>query len=289
MKWLLYGMRGWIGGQLAEILESQGETVIQGKSRINNYDDTCKEIEEVQPDRVVSTVGRTSGPGCPNIDYLEQPGKLVDNIRDNLQGPMNLVLICTSKAIHFTYMGTGCIFEYDEDHQQDFAKGFTEEDYPNFFGSQYSVVKGYTDNLIRNMKGVLNVRIRMPITADLSPRNFITKITQYNRVISIPNSMTVLPELLPLMLDMAKNGVDGTINLTNPGVINHQEILDMYKEIVDPSFEYEIMSLDELSKYTKAGRSNNYLETRRLQRLYPQVMDIHTSVRKTLETMKQNL
>lgn len=86
MKWLIYGGKGWIGGQIIQILEKNPLfTVIVGDARIDNYQDTCDEITRIQPDRVVSTVGRTSGPGCPNIDYLEQPGKLVDNLRDNPQ------------------------------------------------------------------------------------------------------------------------------------------------------------------------------------------------------------
>ena len=45
--------------------------------------------------------------------------------------------------------------------------------------------------------------------------------------------MTVLPELLPIALDMMLKLETGTINLTNPGLISHNEILEMYKEIVD--------------------------------------------------------
>ena len=57
-----------------------------------------------------------------------------------------------------------------------------------------------------------------------------------NKVCSVPNSMTVLPELLPYVLEMMKMKKTGTINLTNPGLISHNEILDMFKEIVDPEF-----------------------------------------------------
>ena len=79
----------------------------------------------------------------------------------------------------------------------------------------------------------------MPITGEENSRNFITKITNYEYICSIPNSMTVLPELLPLVLDMMKNKTVGTINLTNPGLISHNEILEMYKEIVDPEFTWK--------------------------------------------------
>ena len=77
----------------------------------------------------------------------------------------------------------------------------------------------------------------MPITGNMNARNFINlKITTYEYICSIPNSMTVLPELLPKVLDMMKNNVTGTMNLTNPGFISHNEILEMFKEIVDPKF-----------------------------------------------------
>ncbi len=76
-------------------------------------------------------------------------------------------------------MGTGCIFDYDQAHpfgQVD--TGFVEKDLPNFFGSSYSTVKGYTDRLMHALydKTTLNVRIRMPITDEINARNFITKI-----------------------------------------------------------------------------------------------------------------
>lgn len=287
MLWLIYGGRGWIGGQIIAILENQGERVIEGKSRVDDYVQTYDEIKQIKPDRVLCILGRTSGPGKPNIDYLELPGKLVENLRDNLQAPLNLAQACQSLKIHMTYLGTGCIYEFDEKHPQDnFERtGFTENDRPNFTKSQYSMVKGVTDQLIRQYDYVLNARIRMPITYDRNPRNFVTKITQYSKVISIPNSMSVLPELLPIMIDLAKNHVTGTINLTNPGAMTHKEVLDMYREYVDPKFKYEIMDLEEFKKYTIAGRSNNYLDTKLLESYYPNVTPIREAVRKALIQM----
>ena len=92
-------------------------------------------------------IGRTHG--CigdkkyATIDYLEQKGKLLENVRDNLYSPMALSLICKERNIHYTYLGTGCIFKFDENHP--FGKkvnGFLEKSLPNFFGSAYSTVKG---------------------------------------------------------------------------------------------------------------------------------------------------
>jgi len=293
MKVLIYGAEGWIGNQVVELLKPIHE-VVKGNVRAEDYKELEEEIIKVNPTHVMSFIGRTHGKigdkEYTTIDYLEQKGKIRENVRDNLYSPLVLAIICSTLDIHFTYMGTGCIFEYDETHP--FGKpenGFTEEDTPNFFGSGYSVVKGYTDKLMHLFEDkVLNVRIRMPITSDYNSRNFITKIINYEKICSVPNSMTFLPELLPLMIDMADKKITGTINLTNPGLISHNEILEMYKEIVDNNFTWKNFTIEEQNEILAAGRSNNYLDTSRLEKLYPQVKNIKDAVRKCLEGMKRN-
>lgn len=279
MRWLIYGSKGWIGQQLVAIVKrlGDGHQVLEAKSRADQYAATYEEIRSLKPDRVISCLGRTSGPGCSNIDYLEQKGRLVENMRDNLHAPVNLAAICQELEIHFTYLGTGCIY-----HFTDNQKIFDETDKPNFTGSQYSTVKGVTDQIIRQYKTTLNARIRMPITNEDNPRNFITKITSYSRVISIANSMSVLTELLPIMIDMAVKQVTGTVNLTNPGTITHAEILDMYQQLVDPDFKYQVIPASELA--TVAQRSNNQLSTTKLEKMYPSVMNIRDAVYQTLKS-----
>ena len=85
----------------------------------------------------------------------------------------------------------------------------------------------------------------MPITDEVHPRNFITKITKYEKICSIPNSMSVLPELIPLSIEMMKNNEIGTFNFTNPGVISHNEILEMYRYIVDNTFKWKNFTIEE--------------------------------------------
>jgi 3,5-epimerase/4-reductase len=126
----------------------------------------------------------------------------------------------------------------------------------------------------------------MPITSNLNPRNFITKIITYENICSIPNSMTVLDELLPVMIDMAEKRIIGTINLTNPGLISHNEILEMYKEIIDENFTWKNFTINEQNKILASGRSNNYLDTTRLEQLYPNVKNIKESIRECLKKMK---
>ena len=291
MKVLLYG-HGWIGDQFIEILKKQNINykVSNVKVDLKLKSQILQEINDYNPTNIISFIGRTHGKinekYYSTIDYLEQDEKLFENMRDNFIGPQILASICEEKNIHFTYMGTGCIFTYKEN---DLKYKFIEDDEPNFFGSSYSIIKGYTDKIMHSYKNTLNLRIRMPIIYEDNPRNFITKITNYEKICSISNSMTVLPELLPLIIDLMKMDYKGTLNFTNPGVISHNEILEMYKEYVDNSFEWKNFSIDEQNKILASKRSNNHLDTTKLESLFPQINNIKTSIRNLLKNYNKKL
>lgn len=299
MKFIIYGSQGWIGNKVVSYLSSQNIDFICGVSRVNDQINLENEILNSQATHIISLIGRTHGifedQVIQTIDYLEKPGKLVENVRDNLYSPILLAILAQKHNLHFTYLGTGCIFDYDNNHplecnQNELLHGFTEESKPNFFGSSYSIVKGFTDQLMSMYADhTLNLRIRMPITDEVNPRNFITKITKYSRICSIHNSMTVLDELIPYMIDMSIKKITGTVNLTNPGRISHNEILTLYRDIVDPTFTWQNFTIEEQDQILASKRSNNYLETERLQELYPDVMDIHQSVRMTLIRMRNKM
>lgn len=256
MRVLVFGAKGWIGGMFAK---NTAHNVIEARSRAESSDAEA-EIVSVAPDCVVSFLGRTHGPGFSTIDYLEQPGKLVENMRDNFLAPINLAQICQRKGIHYVYLGTGCIYSYS-----DTERLFNEDSVPNFFGSSYSIIKGFTDQEIRKYDCALQLRIRMPISATPSPRNLIDKLVSYTHIYSIPNSMTVLDDMWPILDRMISTKTTGTFNMVNPGCIDHKTILTMYKEIVDPLHEWNDVSYEEQMKYIKSHRSNNELSTAKLE------------------------
>lgn len=300
MKVYLIGCNGWIGNKMKKIFEANNIEFVCSKYRAENkdiYQDILNPETETQASPVTHVThvthvfccsGRTHGT-CNNttyttIDYLENKETMFENINDNLYVPVSLSLFCDKHNLHFTYIGTGCIFNYDDKHTIDNMVGFTEDDEPNFFGSNYSIVKGMTDKLLKNTKA-LTLRIRMPISSDISSRNFITKITKYENICSIKNSMTVLDDMLPLCILMMENKEEGIYNFTNPGSISHNEILELYRDIIDPSFMWKNFDIEEQDKILKSKRSNNYLDTNKLQATY-NVPDIRSSVIKALHNMK---
>lgn len=243
MKVLLLGHKGWICQKVITILDNQNIDYVITDYR-GETDDLKQFILNNNITHIYCCLGRTHGTlndkVYTTIDYLENKETLQQNINDNLYTPLSLAMFSDKHNIHFTYIGTGCIFSDNE-------KQFTEDDKPNFFGSNYSIVKGFTDMLMKNTNALI-LRIRMPISSDKSIRNFITKITTYEKICSIPNSMTILDEFLPLSVEMMKNKETGCFNFTNPGTISHNEILEMYKEIVDPTFTWKNMTIQEQDK-----------------------------------------
>lgn len=257
------------------------------ESRMENREAVAKELDEIKPSHVLNAAGIT---GRPNIDWCETHKP--ETIRTNVIGTLNLADLCYERDIHCTVYATGCIFEYDDKHPLGSGIGFTEEDVPNFAGSFYSQTKGYMEPMLKCYPNVLILRVRMPVSDDLFHRNFVTKIVKYEKVVNIPNSMTILSEMLPASLAMATKGLTGVYNFTNPGVISHNEVLDLYIKYIDPTYHYSNFTVEEQANVIVAARSNNGLDTTKLLRDMPDgvvINEIHTAYELCFQRMKKNL
>jgi len=283
--YLLFGKNGWIGGKLIELLTAQGKTFHLAESRTYNRESVVAEIEKYKPTHVLNAAGVT---GRPNVDWCED--HKAETIRSNVIGCLNVADICAEKGIHHLLYATGCIFEYDAAHTIGGA-GFLETDAPNFHKSYYSHTKAMVEDMLSVFPTTCTLRVRMPISDDLSPRNFVTKIVKYDRVVDVPNSMTVLTELLPVSLIMAERRLTGIYNFCNPGAISHNEVLALYKKYVDPSYSWTNFTLDEQAQILKAGRSNNTLDHAKLTNALPDVHidEIHVAMEKVFQRMRENL
>ena len=283
--YLLFGKNGWIGGKLIELLKEQGKTFHLADARTQNREAVEAELDKYQPTHVLNAAGVT---GRPNVDWCED--HKMETVRTNVIGCLNLADLCAMRNIHHTLFATGCIFEYDKDHTIG-GTGFTEEDTPNFHGSYYSHTKAMVEDMLKIYPTTCTLRVRMPISDDLSPRNFITKIAKYDRVVNIPNSMTVLTEMLPVSLVMAERKLTGIYNFCNPGAISHNECLELYKKHVDPQYTWQNFTVEEQDKILKAARSNNTLTHDKLTSAMPDVPinEIHVAMEECMKRMKVNL
>lgn len=301
---LIYGRTGWIGGLLGKLCEKQGIPFEYGKGRLEDRSSLIADIQNVKPTHVFNAAGVT---GRPNVDWCES--HKTETIRTNVAGTLTLADVCREHGILMINYATGCIFEYNATHPEGSGIGFKEEDKPNFIGSFYSKTKAMVsfltwydfiyylfimnypqiitffvsfdqvEELLREYDNVCTLRVRMPISSDLNnPRNFITKISRYNKVVNIPNSMTILDELLPISIEMAKRNLRGIWNFTNPGVVSHNEILEMYRDYIDPNFKWNNFTLEEQAKVIVAPRSNNEMDASKLKKEFPELLPIKESL-----------
>lgn len=273
------GERGWIGQKIVQLLESQGHTAICAESRLENRQDIIAEIEHVQPDAIINAAGII---GKPNVDWCEDHKQ--ETIRTNIIGTLNLADITYLHNLHLTNISTGCIYEYNETHPVGSGIAFTEEDVPNFKGSFYSRTKVQMEAILLEYPNVLNLRVKMPISKQLDI-GFVGKITKYKKIINVPNSLCILDELLPYAVDMTLRGIKGNYNFVNPGALTHNEVLELYKEYIDPTLTYENFTLEEQAKILKAPRANAELSAAKLLKLYPSILPIDQSLRKLFQEM----
>eukprot|EP01042_Synura_sphagnicola_P000075 gene75-75_t len=90
---------------------------------------------------------------------------------------------------------------------------------------------------------------------------------------------------------MAEKKLTGIYNFCNPGAISHNEILDLYKKYIDPTYTYTNFTLDEQAKILKAGRSNNTLDHTKLMNALPDagINEIHVAMEGVFQRMRINL
>jgi len=132
---------------------------------------------------------------------------------------------------------------------------------------------------------VLYLRVRFPISDDMHPRCVLSKLIGYERVVNVPNSFTVLDDLMPAAYQMCEKGLTGIYNFCNPGVVSHNELLTYYKNYIDPDFSWRNFTTDEQAKILAAGRSNNELNVDKLLSVV-EVPEIHKSLDALFQRMK---
>ncbi len=248
MKIVVFG-NGFLGTRIAEYL---GAELIS--ARIERPEDIAASLP-VAPDVIVNMIGKT---GRPNVDWCE------DNKEEtwfaNVEVPKLLAAYAEGEGARLVHFSSGCVYQGDND-----GRGFSEDDRPTFEGSYYSHTKAEAERALAAYDNVLVIRPRMPISEVPSKRNLVNKLLGYKKIILIPNSVTVIEDMLPALSGLIRGAHTGVFNMVNPDPVTHRDVLELYEKYagIDLGKEYiEASALD-----VKAPRSNTILNTRKLAEL----------------------
>lgn len=247
MKFYILGASGFLGSQAVKYFKEKGHEVLTERIDVRDFAALKNKFQETKPDVVINMTG---GRAVPHIDWCED--HKLETTAVNVVGALNAMMAAIEVGAYPIEIGSGCVYEGGTDRE------FTEEDEPNFTGSYYSRQRIALQHAMKELP-VLYARIRMPMTMFPHPRNFITKISRYKEMISIPNGMTLLEDMLPALEKLTVSKPVGILNFCNEGYVTHGQIMKAYKEIVDPNHTYIPISLERLvgpGGITKAGRSN---------------------------------
>ncbi len=266
MKILIIG-NGYIGRRCAE---SWPEAELSAK-KINSSEDVLDLIDQYRPDAVLNAAGVR---GRPNVDWCE--AHQMQTIEGNTILPLLIAKACNQRGVYLLHIGSGCVFYGDSPYED---KKWRENDYANPV-AVYSRSKWAADLVLSTLPGVGIGRIRMPIDHIPSEANMIDKLAGFDKVVDVENSVTVIQDMIGVFYQLMQKRVDGIFHVTNPGVLRHREIIDLYKKYVDSDLQIEWVDETQLVKQgmAKKKRSNNLLRSDSLRRLGIQMREVHLAL-----------
>ncbi len=273
-KILLLGGTGFIGSLLMPALEEEGFKVFAPRIEIRDVSAIEEAVKETEPDIIINATGIT---GKPNVDWCEdQPG---ETYSVNVGGSLNVAQVAHKNNLYMVQLCSGCIYDGTPEG------GFKETDEPNYFGSMYSRTRVMSEAALMEFPNVLQLRVRIPLMGKPHRKNLIDKLTMYPKMINKLNSCTVMEDFIPATIQMIKARETGVFNMTNMGAMDHKSIMTLYKEIVDPDFEINLMDKEEGDKLCER-RSNTVLNTDKREEKGYHMRPLEESLKLILESYK---
>jgi len=249
---------GFIGSRLQEVLQCKISS-----RRISTVKDAEDEIERERPEILINCIGDT---GMNNVDDCEndRDGALLANTCI----PIMLAEASLRFGIRLIHISSGCIYHFEYGRPP-----IAEEERPDFFDLFYSRSKIYAERALEPLTeryDILIPRIRIPLDDLPHPRNLLTKLISYRRVIDIPNSITYIPDFIQALQHLIGINARGIYNVVNAGALRYPELMDIYRKHI-PEYQYETIDYSQL----RLTRTNLLLSTEKLEKTGFATRDIH--------------
>jgi dTDP-4-dehydrorhamnose reductase len=239
-----------------------------------------------KPAFLINAAGYT---GKPNVDACEL--HKTECLFGNAVFPGIVAQACTDAGIPWGHVSSGCIYTGSRPD----GTGFTENDTPNFSFrtnncSFYSGTKALGEEVLAGQPNVYIWRLRIPFDNVDNPRNYLTKLMRYSKLLDAENSISQLDEFVAATFACWEKRVPfGTYNVTNPGHVTTREVVAMIeKSGVHPKqYEFFPSEAEFMKIAAKTPRSNCTMTSAKLASVGIQMTEVHAAVEQALHTWKK--
>lgn len=277
---LLLGGTGYVGTAFRQRL-SQDAIAFRSVSRTEcDYtdDDTLSRlIADTRPDFLINAAGYT---GKPNVDACElHKSECLDG---NAVLPGTLLKVCEAASLPWGQVSSGCIYTGSRPD----GTGFTEADPPNFSFrtnncSWYSGTKALGEEVLADAESTYIWRLRIPFDHQDSPRNYLSKLVRYERLLQAENSISHLDEFVSACLACWQKRVPfGTYNVTNTGSVTTKRVTELIQKhlLPDKKVDFFESEAEFMQTAAKTPRSNCVMDNSKLLATGIQMRDVEDAI-----------
>ena len=222
--------------------------------------------------------------GKPNVDACEQDKAAC--VFGNAVLPGRIREACARARVPWGHVSSGCIYTGERPG----GGGFREDDAPNFCfrtdnSSFYSGTKALGEEVLAGAQDCFVWRLRIPFNEVDSPRNYLSKVMRYPRLLEAVNSLSQLDEFCRATFACWQKRVPfGTYNVTNPGQVTTREVVELIRQsgVSDKDFQFFDDEAEFMAKAAKTPRSNCVLDTDKLRSVGIEMTEVHEAVARSL-------
>ncbi len=261
-KIAILGGSGYVGSRIvAAFQRSNFECTVARRSHVAYYDVSALSQWMVR-EHISFLVNAAGFTGRPNVDACEI--QKTECLLGNSVLPGRIREACEGVGIPFAHLSSGCIYT----GQRSDGGGFTESDEPNFSFrtnncSFYSGSKALGEEILQGCEQCYIWRLRIPFNHEPGPRNYLSKLLNYAKLLDARNSLSHLDDFAQACVDCVIKRVPfGTYNLTNTGSVTTREVVAMLRSSIasDRHFEFFVDEDEFMREAAIAPRSNCVLD-----------------------------
>jgi dTDP-4-dehydrorhamnose reductase len=282
---ILLGGSGYVGSAFRAFFETRGIPCRSVSRAEIDYADQAvlaSFLREIKPRFLINAAGYT---GRPNVDACEL--HTTECLAGNAVLPGIVAAACAEAGVSWGQVSSGCIFTGDKGISPDGKPiGFTEADAPNFSFRQnncsfYSGTKALGEEVLRDAPGCYIWRLRIPFDRFEGPRNYLTKVMRYERLLEATNSLSQLHEFVRACWETHEKGcLPGIYNVTNPGHVTTREVVALIEKagVCRKEFSFFRDEAEFMRVAAKTPRSNCVLDTRKLSDSGIAMTEVHEAI-----------